>query len=85
MTFGPENIGSLGISVGVKIPKQVTDFIKTVPDIRAEAKGTVKKAEAQVSRITAVGESAIVAAQAIAVVAVFGIIIASLLAREKKK
>ncbi len=89
MVIGPREFGMRGLGFGAKvsvaIPKPVTEFIKTVPELRAEAKGYVRQAETQASRVTAAFEAGIVAAQTIAVVGVFGIIVAALLMRERKK
>ncbi len=95
MTVGPhsfefpfsdtgERMAGLGVSVSVSLPAPVSKFLKSVPDIRAEAKSYAKSAETQASRGIATADAAIVAGESIAVAAMFGLIIYGLLSRERK-
>lgn len=76
------NLGGLGISASVKLPKSVTDTLKSLPQIREEAKDYVRVAETQVSRATAVGNSLTITVQTVGIAVVFGAVIAALLIRE---
>jgi hypothetical protein len=78
------NLGSLGISVSVKIPKSVNDLIKQVPDIRSELKQAGSDTQAQVARTLATGESIVRTVQVVGVILAFGAIISAVLLREKK-
>ncbi len=80
----PNELGDLSIDVSVKLPKQVTEFLKQVPNIRQELKQAGTEAEAQASRTLATGESIVRTVQVVGVILAFGAIISAVLLREKK-
>ncbi len=82
--YAEKSLGSLGIDVSIKIPKQVNEFLKQIPSIRQEFKQAGTETETQASRALATGESIVRTVQVVGVVLAFGAIIAALLVREKK-
>lgn len=85
MFFGPACLGELGIDAKVSLPKPLTEALKTLPQIRGEAKAIARTADAQASRVVASAEAATITAQTAVVALVFGGIIAALLLREGRK
>ncbi len=94
MVLGPQNFGMDnmvgmgdlgGISVGVKIPKSVTDVLKLVPEIKKEAPAYAKALQAEAANTRSAVSSVGVIAETGVVALVFGGIIAALLFREKGK
>ncbi len=75
--------GSLGISVGVKLPKPLTEALKLAPSIAKQLPSYTREAEKQTAKAEAAIDSINLTIQTLGVAVVFGGIIAVLLMREK--
>ncbi len=80
----PVPLGALGISVGVKLPKSVTDALKLAPSLAKELPKYTQQAERQIVKAEAAIDSVNLTIQTLGVAVVFGGIIIALLMREKE-
>ncbi len=78
-----DGMGSLGVSVSVKIPKPVTEALKLAPSIAKQLPAYTREAERQTAKAEAAIDSINLTVQTLGVAVVFSGIIAVLLLREK--
>lgn len=81
--IGPNTLGDLGISVGVKLPAPVTQALKLAPSLAQQAPKYLHELEKQTSKAESAVDSINLTIQTLGVALVFGGIVAVLLMREK--
>lgn len=86
MIIGPKTfgVGSLGISVGIKLPAPVTTALKLLPSLAQQAPKYTQEVEKQTAKAEAAVDAVNLTVETLGVALVFGGIIAVLLMREKK-
>lgn len=85
MTWGPNNLGELSMSVGVKLPRSIVEASKEIPGLVKALPLYAQRVEQGARIAEAQADSWNVTFQALGVAAVFGGIIFALLLREKPK
>ncbi len=83
--IGPNNLGAMGISVHVSLPKPVTEALKLAPSIAKIAPLYAREVEKQTAKAESAVDAVNLTVQTLGVALVFGGIIAVLLMREKGK
>lgn len=76
-------LGDLAISVGIKLPKPLTEALKLAPSISKQLPAYTREAEKQTAKAEAAIDSINLTIQTLGVALVFGGIIAVLLLRER--